>query len=216
MTELDEGQLQDFEQKLFHALANAFALPRIDQLPTGPVLAVFEEGEGSLLAQVSLLRAPSVADAEAVSREWLTGGVNPAGRTTPGASAGTSPIRKRRARERPKTEFLRTEEVARILPVSKRKVQAMAARGDLPAWKLPHCNVWMFDETAIRALVAAAKPAKPETSCRHSPPLNTIPTTTYSSAAKSTTSATSSEDNDTSSRLTRLMSARRGRSATKS
>jgi hypothetical protein len=57
----------------------------------------------------------------------------------------------RRRRERPRAEFLRAEDVARILPFSVSQIIAMAHEpGSLPGFKLPGCALWLFDETVVR------------------------------------------------------------------
>src|SRR5579859_4426032 len=57
---------------------------------------------------------------------------------------------RRRNPKRPRGEYLRSHDVARILPFSLRQIEAMAAQGTLPAFKIPGCAIWLFDEAAIR------------------------------------------------------------------
>lgn len=186
-----------------------------------PLMFVVEEGEGSLLGRVTILEAPTEEVFLEVSRDWLTGSINPrAIAIAQEMEQGRDGPQRRQRRSRTSSEFLRAEDVARILPLSVRQVQAMAAEGSLPGMKVPGCDVWMFEETAIRALLTKRRDVA-ETEgktriCRRSSPRSSTPTETSTAATMSGTSATNLADAASSSPLGRLMSARRGRSAIKS
>jgi hypothetical protein len=113
------------------------------------------------------------------------------------------------------SEYLRSRDVARILPLSVRQIEAMAAEGTLPAFKLSGCSVWLFDEVAIRRKISEQIA---ETSQRQVLQCRTqrakVPTTTSTSAAINGTSDMNSAGSNTASRLTRLMSARHGKRGT--
>ncbi len=72
------------------------------------------------------------------------------GLVRPPLSGFKGPARSRRQR----SEFLRSDDVARILPYSVRQIEQMAAEGSLPAFKLPGCSVWLFDETVVREKIS--------------------------------------------------------------
>lgn len=133
-----------------------------------------------------------------------------------GSSSDTDPAPSRR--HRPKGEqsaYVRSHDIARILPLSVRQIEAMAAEGSLPAFKLPGCSVWLFDEAAIRRMISiqsAKQNQKRGVPC-HTP--STMDQTTIStSAVGDGTSVTSSTALNSGSRLARLMSARHGRNGT--
>jgi hypothetical protein len=184
-----------------------------------PLVLVVEEGEGSILGRVTVLEAPTEEAFIEASRDWLLGPAKSSATPRAQQAASTAPLRRQR-RSRAASELLRAEDVARILPLSVRQIQDMAAEGSLPGMKVPGCDVWMFEEAAIRALlvkrseVVEAKGQTP--SCRRSPTRSAIPIAISSFATASGTSATSSVAAASSSPLGRLMSARRGRSATRS
>jgi len=115
--------------------------------------------------------------------------------------------------------IVRSNDVARILPFSKRQIQAMAAKGRLGAFKVPGCSAWCFHETVVLAAVSiysSGLPLEPVTpSCRRRISRPT-PTVTCSSAVTPTTSATNLAGPHIASRLAHLISRRRGKPATAS
>jgi len=132
------------------------------------------------------------------------------------ADLDLAPSRHRRPQGK-QGEYLRSRDVARILPFSVRQIEAMAAEGSLPAFKIPGCSVWLFDEAAIRREISihAAKPSQKRVARWHT---SSTPdqTTISTSAAGGGTSGTSSTDLNSGSRLARLMSARHARNGTAS
>ena len=125
-----------------------------------------------------------------------------------------APLRRRRPKREP-SAYARSHDIARILPLSVRQIEAMAAEGSLPAFKLPGCFVWLFDEAAIRRMISihsSKQNQKRGVPC-HTP--STMDQTTIStSAVDDGTSVTSSTAFNSGSRLARLMSARYGRNGT--
>jgi len=132
------------------------------------------------------------------------------------ADMALAPSRRRRP-EGKQGEYLRSHDIARILPLSVRQIEAMAAEGSLPAFKMPGCSVWLFDEAVIRQEISihAAKLSQKHVAPCHTP---SIPdqTTISTSAVGDGTSDTSSTELNSGSRLARLMSGRHGRNGTAS
>lgn len=67
---------------------------------------------------------------------------------------------RRRKRARPPAEYMRARNVARIFPLSERKIEAMAGR--LGGFKLTGCNVWFFRKDVLRAQIRSLAAANQE------------------------------------------------------
>ena len=114
---------------------------------------------------------------------------------------------RRRVRPRQPAKYLRSDELARELPFSKRTLQRHAAHGDLPAFKLPGSHVWLFDPNELRSkLLTETTTTSPEVMprCAARKTRTTISTDTTASG----TSVMSAPDESTENRLRQLMSRR--------
>jgi hypothetical protein len=133
-----------------------------------------------------------------------------------GSSSDTdlAPSRRRRPKREP-CAYARSHDIARILPLSVRQIEAMAAEGSLPAFKLPGCSVWLFDEAAIRRMISIHSTKQNHKRGVPCHTRSTMEQTTIStSGVVDGTSVMSSTALNSGSRLERLMSARHGRNGT--
>jgi hypothetical protein len=129
-------------------------------------------------------------------------------------------IRRRRAKKaRPVAELWKAEDVARIIPLSVRKIQLIAAQGGLGAFKLPNCALWFFSETVVREQIAIYINGLPQpdvTPCGSRKKPKSTKTTTSRNAKASGMSGTKSTVSPNALRFLRRMSSKPGESATKS
>lgn len=54
-------------------------------------------------------------------------------------------------------EFIRAEDIARILNLSTRTILTMTARGTLPGFRLPYSRIWLYRPEKIRAVINEAE-----------------------------------------------------------
>ena len=177
-------------------------------------------GEFDRVANDWIRRSMASRPSAQPNETWYVNVSSPMGLVRPALPRPVPPLpqRARRRSDQPKAELLRSEDVARIIPLSVRQIEQMAAEGHLPGFKLPGCALLLFDETVVRQqisiYVSALKP-RGVTPCLNSvqPKTRTIISTQEKGFG---TSATNWAEFPTGSRLGHLMSGRRGKSATAS
>jgi hypothetical protein len=126
--------------------------------------------------------------------------------------------RKRARAVRAKSELWCAKDLAKVFPISVRKIQDIAAQGGLGAFKLQGCSTWFFSETVVREQIAIYINGLPKTSvtpCGNRKKSKTR-TTTSSSVKTRGIAGTSSTASPNASRFLQRMSSKHGKPATQS